>query len=430
MIVPAPPSSSIPTITGIANTSSSFNLSGSALTVTLEYSANIPENTAGQLSLTNVNSQANFTFESSNGLALNSYSSSNYTLYNVEVVMIWVLIGIVWFATILFLVLDKNTISWAVEMIISMGVVWVGVKGFDRMLLYFYPLTNLQYLFGYNMTISGEDGLLAYVNYGFILHAVPILVAVILFIINAINKNKLLSSEMKKFLLYELSFAALCINAVMVMYGLYTENISKTYSTPLSIGSLCMGVAYLLILALTSVLFVVKEEVFPVFKISMLKPTFFIVTLWLKLGLCLAYLFASESMALSPLLMVGSSFLTMVAVLVVKPYSMNIRYLVNEVSIFLAYLCYVLVVEVEVAEWSGFAIIVLLYIQAVLNILLMVKEVAKENVEDDDSEPEELEYYDKKSERDEVEMVEGTHAKPMMMRDDPMTVKPLREQIL
>ena len=303
--------------------------------------------------------------------------------------MIWVLIGMVWFATILFLIVDKNTINWSVEMIVSMGVVWLGVKGFDRVLLYYYPLTNLQYLFGYNMIISGEDGLLAYVNYGFIINGVPLLVAAVLFIINIAKKNELLSSETKKFLLYELFFATLCINAVIVVYGLYTENISKTFSTPLSIGSLCVGIAYLLILALTSVLFVVKEGVFPVFKIFMLKPIFFSLTIWLKLVLCLAYLFASESIPLSPLLMVGLSFLTMVAVLVFKPYSMNIRCLINELSIFLAYLCYVLVVEVEVAEWSGFAIIVLLYIQVVLNILLMVKEVSKDSVEDDDdSEPE------------------------------------------
>ena len=55
----------------------------------------------------------------------------------------------------------------------------------------------------------------------------------------------------------------------------------------------------------------------------------------------------------------GLSYLTMVAVLVLEPYFMNIWCLINELSIFLAYLCYVLV-EVEPAEYSGFAITFLL----------------------------------------------------------------------
>ena len=92
---------------------------------------------------------------------------------------------------------------------------------------------------------------------------------VVLFII---KKNKLLSFETKKFLFYELSLVAICINVIMA----FTLKTYPYFQYALSIGSLCVGIAYLLILTLTSVLLVVKKGVFPVLKIFMLKPMFFI----------------------------------------------------------------------------------------------------------------------------------------------------------
>ena len=107
-------------------------------------------------------------------------------------------------------------------MIVSIGVVWIGVKGFEKLLLYYHPLTYFQYIFGYNYTFTEEDGLLAYVNYGFIMNVVPFFVAIIALIANKIKNNTLLSQETKKFLFFDFPFAALSINSIMVIYGLYT----------------------------------------------------------------------------------------------------------------------------------------------------------------------------------------------------------------
>ena len=239
------------------------------------------------------------------------------------------LIGIVWTSTIIFLIIDKNTISWSVELIISIGVVWIGVKGFEKLLLYYHPLTYLQYIFGYNEVFADEDGLLAYVNYGFILNVVPFFIALIALIINKIKNNTLLSQETKKFLFFDFPFAAFAFNSIMVVYGLYTENLTQTFDTTLSIASLCVGVFYLLVLMIMCVFFVLGNESFEAFKTEMLKPWFFVVILWVKICACLGYLFAVQTISLSPIIFLCTSFLTILGILLLKPYLNNLKSLLN-----------------------------------------------------------------------------------------------------
>lgn len=69
----------------------------------------------------------------------------------------------------------------------SIGITWVGSQGLYRYLIYYEPLLNLKYIFGYNETVTGEDGLLAYVNYCLILNIAPLLIFFILFVVNKIK---------------------------------------------------------------------------------------------------------------------------------------------------------------------------------------------------------------------------------------------------
>ena len=71
----------------------------------------------------------------------------------------------------------------------TVGMAWIGSMGFTRYYIYFYPLINLGYLFGYNQQIDGEDGLFAYVNYGFLIFVAPLLVFAVVMIIGKIKQS-------------------------------------------------------------------------------------------------------------------------------------------------------------------------------------------------------------------------------------------------
>jgi hypothetical protein len=97
-----------------------------------------------------INTTHNFSLSSDNKLALNAYSSANYDVYSTEVLMVWILIGLVWVGTLVFIFIDKYHTYPLMDMILSMSLVWGGVSVFQRIMLFYYPLFNLRYLLGYN----------------------------------------------------------------------------------------------------------------------------------------------------------------------------------------------------------------------------------------------------------------------------------------
>ena len=60
--------------------------------------------------MTNVGSSASFPVVDDDGLAINYYSDEDYGLYSVEIILIWVLIGIIWSGSLIFLFLDHYSL--------------------------------------------------------------------------------------------------------------------------------------------------------------------------------------------------------------------------------------------------------------------------------------------------------------------------------
>ena len=77
------------------------------------------------------------------------------------------------------------------------------------------------------------------------------------------------------------------------------------------------------------VFFAKGTESFESFKNEMLKPTFFVVSLWVKIGACFGYLFSIQTVSLSSLIFICVSFLTILGILFLKPYLNNLKSLLN-----------------------------------------------------------------------------------------------------
>lgn len=75
-------------------------------------------------------------------------------LYNVENVLIWVLIGLSWVLTLVAVVGYKIGVLYVLEYMVNVGVIWVGIQVSSKYELYFQPLVNLKYIFGYNASVA------------------------------------------------------------------------------------------------------------------------------------------------------------------------------------------------------------------------------------------------------------------------------------
>lgn len=60
----------------------------------------------------------------------------------------------------------------------------------------------------------------AYVNYGFILCIAPIILFFIIFSMKRLHRHLVMDQFTKKFVLGEVTFAFLCFNSILVVYGL------------------------------------------------------------------------------------------------------------------------------------------------------------------------------------------------------------------
>lgn len=114
----------------------------------------------------------------------------------------------------------------------------------------------------------------------------------------------------------------------MVAYGLYTQSFTSEY-TGLSIGSLVVGIVYLLFLLFCSIIFAIKQDFYYCLKIQILKPKYFPIMLWTKIGAFFAYLFSSSYFSLGAVIIVGVCLTMIIILLVIRPYHNNIPSIIN-----------------------------------------------------------------------------------------------------
>ena len=132
-------------------------------------------------------------------------------------------------------------------------------------------------------------------------------------------------------------------------------------------------------------------------------PIYFVsYTIWVQLAAASAYLFTSfylPDLNYTPLIIAGVSLINLCCIIVIKPYKDTLRVLFNQLILFLIFLCYFVIREIEAANWSGFAILVLLYLQVIVNFIIIGRSVIKNHdkmnyEQDDDEDEEENEEHD------------------------------------
>ena len=84
-------------------------------------------------------------------------------------------------------------------------------------MLLFTPLQNLRYLFGYNLAINNNSLFSVFnISFGYVL--VPALVFLVLLLLTK-KRPGLVTNRIKRFVLYDLSYAWLAVNGLLLSYG-------------------------------------------------------------------------------------------------------------------------------------------------------------------------------------------------------------------
>lgn len=183
-------------------------------------------------------------------MALNYYSTQTYSLAKVQIAFVYLFIVLTWIYVILMLILYRSSILYITEYMMLVGMVYVGVAGFDAYYIYYYPLTILKYIFGYNAHINGQYGLFANINYGLILLLIPVLVFMALLYLSKKFPTLAMQQLTKKYLLFEITYAFLCFYSIAVMCGLTTSSQSNDLKNAISITSIIFGIIYFAFIAL------------------------------------------------------------------------------------------------------------------------------------------------------------------------------------
>lgn len=109
-------------------------------------------------------------------------------------------------------------ISQVTEVFFYSSLVWIGAAGQKIYTAPLVPLLNLKYIFGYNITIEGNNSLFSVFNIGFVYIFLPLLLY-LAFIIVGKKCPGSVTGRTKRFVLYDLSFSWLMINGYLVAYG-------------------------------------------------------------------------------------------------------------------------------------------------------------------------------------------------------------------
>ncbi len=218
--------------------------------------------------------------------------------------------------------------------------VWVGVMGKSSLVLLFHPITFMYYLFTYNIIID-TGCVLGIVNIGFWINLVtPILFLIVL--IASKFTQKIGNQSQKNFFLYDLFYAALCFNGVIVTYGLAQQIIDLNLNL-LSIISIPFGAIYLILVALMTVLMILRYRRFPGMTSQLIKMSHFPAYLGIRYASVFVYIALTNQITLNSLFVIGSCVIIFGLVLFRKPYYENIRPMVNEVFIFLVFSAYLVI---------------------------------------------------------------------------------------
>lgn len=119
-------------------------------------------------------------------------------------------------------------------------------------------------------------------------------------------------------------------------------------------------------------------------KKNLFKPRLFSISWLVSLLVCFVYLSIKKKTEANPLLMIIYFLLMFVVVGVAGIYINKIRVLLNFISLMLIYGCVLLVNYVTEASWIGMVIVALMFVQLLVNFLLMHLE--KNNLKVDDEE--------------------------------------------
>ena len=251
-IAPIPPANTVPSLANLQNSLSlqSYTLDRQTLTLHLNLLQPIDNNQQLNIALSVINQQAAFSLSSSSNLQLVPYTDSYFTLYNVESILIWVYLGLLWTLSILRIATEPQLISQVTEVFVYTSLVWIGAQGQSAPMLLFQPLLNLKYLFGYNLTLS-NNSLLSVYNLGFVYILLPLLLFAVLLVISKKRPGSV-PNRTKRFVLYDLTYAWLIVNSFLIAYGLSLVITSTSSTNGLTIGGIVIAAVYLLLMIIVS----------------------------------------------------------------------------------------------------------------------------------------------------------------------------------
>jgi len=84
-------------------------------------------------------------------------------------------------------------------------------------MLLFVPIKNLKYIFGYNIQLS-NNSLFSVCNLSFAYLIIPLLIFVFMLVIGK-KRPGFSSARIKRFVLYDLSYAWIVVNGFLLAYG-------------------------------------------------------------------------------------------------------------------------------------------------------------------------------------------------------------------
>lgn len=128
---PPPPSTIVPTLTNLqgqlALNSYSFNPSTSTMTLSIGILQEISADSLG-VSFSLINKTASIRLQTSNRLELKPYSSFELTFYQIETYLVWILIGLLWGGSLVFVIfVDATSFGGVFELFVFIALAWIGV---------------------------------------------------------------------------------------------------------------------------------------------------------------------------------------------------------------------------------------------------------------------------------------------------------------
>ena len=151
-----------------------------------------------------------------------------------------------WIGSIIFVAfVDVKSFNGVFELFMFVSLAWIGVEGQQTYALLFVPLKNLRYIYGMNFQLASQDSLFSVFNIGCINFFIPLLGFIAIMLIN-IRKSYVISTKIKRFILFDILYAWLIINGFLIVYGLSLTTKDSKLSALETVG-IVFGIVYLLL---------------------------------------------------------------------------------------------------------------------------------------------------------------------------------------